>query len=290
MKAKKEIIIRIYFVFSALSVAIGLFIIGYFLYVLKDYYVLKNFGLFKLPENWQEVDFIGGVYGTLWTLVGLVLLYLAMKMQIKVLKMEINELKNKEKHFSYEQFEFDFINQSRGIIEICNSIKIETEEYIAESDENKTVITKGDALFDLLENDLKRLSSCLKRKNYPDSKQNITLLTNYGIGEKIFNQISAKFYDYTEQQIIEETFKIIFKRYFFELSPLFEKFDSISKLILDSYLFELDGNDKELIFKKYNKQYEFILAHLSFSSKNFFNLLALYSDNIKNLRELMLRN
>lgn len=289
MKAKKEIIIKIYFIFSALSVSIGLFIIGYFMYVLKDYYVLKNFGLFKLPENWQEVDFIGGVYGTLWTLVGLLLLYLAMKMQIKVLKMEIEELKNKEKHFSYEQFEYDFINHSRGIIEICNSIKIETEEYNSESDENRIVVTKGDALFDLLDNDLKLLASCFKSKNYPKSKQNITLLTNYGIGEKIFSQISNKFSNYSEKQIVEETFKIIYKRFFFELAPLFEKFDSISKLILESYLFEIESGDKELVYKKYKKQYEFILAHLSASSKNFYNLLALYSENIKNLNELMLK-
>jgi len=290
VKAKKEIIINIYFVFSALSVAIGLFIIGYFIYVLKDYYVLKNFGLFKLPENWQEVDFIGGVYGTLWTLVGLLLLYLAMKMQNKILKIEIEELKNKEKHFSFEQFEYEFISQSRGIIEACNSIKLETEEYIAESDETKIIITKGDAFFDLIENDLRVLSLCLKEKQIPKSKQNITRLTNYGIGEKIFQQISNKFQNYSEKQITEDTFKIIFKRYFFELSPLFEKLDSISKLILDSYLIEIENNDKELIYQKYKKQYEFILAHLSYSSKNFFNLSSLFSDNIKQLNDLMLKN
>jgi len=289
VKAKKEIIIRIYLIFSALSVAIGIFIIGYFAFVLKDYYVLKNYGLFKLPENWQEVDFIGGVYGTLWTLVGLLLLYLAMKMQIKILKMEIDELKNNEKHFSYEQFEYEFINQSREVVEICNSIKLETEEYIVELDENKLVIIKGDALFDLIEKDLKRLSSCLKNKKYPDSKQNIILLTNYGIGEKLFIQISTKFFELSEKQILEDTFKIIFKRFYFELYPLFKKFDSISKLILDSYLIEIENNDKEVIFQKYKKQYEFILAHLSYSSLNFFNFSALFSENIKNLNEVMLK-
>lgn len=289
MKAKKEIIIKIYFIFSALSVAIGLFIIGYFVYVLKDYYVLKNFGLFKLPENWQEVDFIGGVYGTLWTLVGLLLLYLAMKMQNKILKMEIEELKNKEINFTYEQFEYEFINQSRGIIEACNSLKLEVEEYATENDENKIVIIKGDIFFDLIEKDLKALSSLFTNKKYPVSKHHITLLTNYGIGEKIFDKLFHQFYELSDKQITEECFKIIFKRYYFEISSLFEKFDSISKLILDSYLIEIENNDKEIIFQKYKKQYEFILAHLSYHSMNFFQLSALFSENIKQLNELMLK-
>lgn len=91
-------------VFSLILILIGIAIIFWFfirLLYFEGYY--KPRGVILLPEFGQMGDFIGGVSGTLFTLVGVILLF-------ETLALQRNELSESRKVFQQQQFENTFFN------------------------------------------------------------------------------------------------------------------------------------------------------------------------------------
>ena len=70
-------------------------------------------------------DFVGGIVGTLWSLTGVILFFLALRLQSKELSLQIKEMRETRNVFHIQQFESTFFNLIKTHNEIRDSIKID---------------------------------------------------------------------------------------------------------------------------------------------------------------------
>ncbi|WP_421948596.1 putative phage abortive infection protein [Phaeodactylibacter xiamenensis] len=97
--------------FSILSIGIG----GY----AAIQFLIKISPLFHIAQGGEPIDltatgttgdFIGGVTGSLWSLAGVLLFVLALRMQSKELSLQIEEMRETKEVFQLQQFEITFFN------------------------------------------------------------------------------------------------------------------------------------------------------------------------------------
>lgn len=89
----------------------------------------------KIATSGEEIDanitsmvgnYIGGVVGTIWSFAGVILFFLALRLQSKELSLQIQELKSTREVFSTQQFENTFFN----LLKTQNDIKLSIDYRI----------------------------------------------------------------------------------------------------------------------------------------------------------------
>ena len=113
-------------IFSTLLIIIGLLLIFWFLFqllVIEDYYNINS--PINLTKIAQIGDFIGGLPGTLFTLVGVILLF-------ETLALQRTELAESRKVFEKQQFENTFFNLLNLYQEITKSMHVEDFDFYTE--------------------------------------------------------------------------------------------------------------------------------------------------------------
>lgn len=108
----------------------------------------------KIDEQLTGIigDFIGGVIGTVWSFAGVILFFLALRLQSKELSLQLEEMKNTRNVFQVQQFESTFFNLLKTQNEIRQSIELREEVYKHSQFETQTTLYNGSAVFEKIKN------------------------------------------------------------------------------------------------------------------------------------------
>lgn len=110
-------------VLSILCVISGLIVTIYFFkHLHAQFEIISDGGKLDLGASGSTGDFIGGLVGTIWSLAGVFLFFLALRLQSKELGLQIQELKETKKVFITQQFENTFFNLLKVQQEIRNGL------------------------------------------------------------------------------------------------------------------------------------------------------------------------
>ncbi|HBF87668.1 MAG TPA: hypothetical protein DDX39_03415 [Bacteroidales bacterium] len=246
---KKELLILVFLFFAVLSVIVGLGLTFQFFRLVKEYYEFKSIGLFSIPKEWQEVDFMTGIYAASWLIVGLFLLFIAQLLKIKQLKFQIESLNNNEKEmYIFEKFEIKFMNFAKQHDDLYKRLELEFRNENLNKKDYRTIF---ELLLDIfsLKNENKVQEEILNKAVFSQKEAESIINT--------LNKIST----------IDERKKafsaIIFKKFHYYLHTYFESLKSILKLAYDYEKKEF-GLDKILTPEsKYIKQADYLKKQLS---------------------------
>ncbi|AWV99203.1 hypothetical protein [Arcticibacterium luteifluviistationis] len=114
-KEKESISERLIFWSAIALMTLGVIIICYLLYGLSNSFSLFGDGQILLDKSAQVGDFIGGLVGALWSLSGILLFYLALKMQSKEFLAQKEELQLQREEIQNQNTEF-MVNRITNII------------------------------------------------------------------------------------------------------------------------------------------------------------------------------
>ncbi|MDX1718819.1 MAG: putative phage abortive infection protein [Salegentibacter mishustinae] len=161
-------------------------------------------------------DFIGGVIGTIWSFAGVILFFLALRLQSRELSLQIDELKSTRQVFSTQQFESTFFNLLKTQNDIRQSIELRKSTY-NEAGDKVTKVFKANIAFEeirrymhelkrLLDQNISRLEKGLSEESDWSEKQKEIYR------KRFFNTYSISFSDIQKEPIIKS--KIVYKRTF----------------------------------------------------------------------------
>lgn len=118
-------------ILSGIAVLSGCVVFFRFLFLLSEYYSIGFSDKESLERAAQTGDFVAGIIGTVWSLAGVILFFLALRMQSKELSLQIKELKEtkdvfviQQKAIKLQQFETTFFNLIKNWKEILNDISL----------------------------------------------------------------------------------------------------------------------------------------------------------------------
>lgn len=111
-------------IISVISIGTGMIVTYIFISKIAATVSLIN-GAEQIDQQLTGVigDFIGGVVGTIWSFAGVILFFLALRLQSKELSLQLEELKNTKEVFITQQFENTFFN----LLKNQNEIRLSTE-------------------------------------------------------------------------------------------------------------------------------------------------------------------
>lgn len=93
-------------------------------------------------------DFIGGVIGTIWSFAGVILFFLALRLQSRELSLQIKELRDTREVFTTQQFENTFFNLLKTQNDIRQNIELREEISNPETYEKYTKTYKANSAFE----------------------------------------------------------------------------------------------------------------------------------------------
>jgi|TARA_B110000908_G_scaffold79389_1_gene95152 hypothetical protein len=111
----------------------------------------------RLIENGEQFDqqltgvigdFIGGVIGTVWSFAGVILFFLALRLQSKELNLQLEEMKSTRNVFQVQQFENTFFNLLKTQNDIRQSTELREENFNHIQGETNTTYFNGNAAFE----------------------------------------------------------------------------------------------------------------------------------------------
>ncbi|MBN7816924.1 putative phage abortive infection protein [Algoriphagus pacificus] len=154
---------------SIVSVLLGLAIAFYFFKQLQNQYeIVSNGTTIDISSTGATGDFIGGIVGTIWSLAGVLLFFLALRLQSKELSLQIQELKETKNVFVTQQFENTFFN----LLKVQQDIRHGLLQSFSNLEEPNYDSLELD-FFEALENDLKsvykKITKIISQKNRSNS-------------------------------------------------------------------------------------------------------------------------
>jgi hypothetical protein len=118
------------FTIAITSIFIGLFIIFQFCSTLStSYSIAKNASQIDPKTTELVADYMSGVVGTVWSFAGVILFFLALRLQSKELSLQLQELKDTREVFSTQQFENTFFNLLKTQNDIRQGIDYQVDNY-----------------------------------------------------------------------------------------------------------------------------------------------------------------
>ncbi|MBF8964292.1 hypothetical protein I0P70_13640 [Pontibacter sp. FD36] len=164
---------------SAVSVAIGLLITGVFIYNLNG---SLEFGTPVTEKDFSANgiigDFIGGVVGSLLSFVGVILFFLALRLQTNELALQRKELADTRDVFSTQQFENTFFNLLKTQQDIRLNIEVDHNKVLVEYQPNSQPHYKSGTAFIYLKNVITNfynfLVTSLNKLDNLEKKDNLT--------------------------------------------------------------------------------------------------------------------
>lgn len=294
---------------SIMSILIGLFIlIEFFVKISDSASIIHSNEDFDKELTGIVGDFVGGVVGTLWSLTGVILFFLALRLQSKELSLQIQEMRETRNVFQLQQFESTFFNLIKTHNEIRDSIKIDKNKTISFGKQEILSGNEGlQAVKDFILEEKKQLERNLDLMKANLNQEN----------EERFQQ----FYNITYDEFLSKKnisskilYKDVFLRYYNELSHYFRNLYHILLFIKENEELEIleaihnsvtgDKNtisingknvDEQRIKRKYLKYSQFLQAQMSNSELflTFYNalffpklkVLVQYYDLLQNLNK-----
>ncbi|MBI4648778.1 MAG: hypothetical protein HY738_19865, partial [Bacteroidia bacterium] len=269
---KREWLIPLFFIFSVLSVIIGLCLLAYFIYIFKGYFVKIGTGEYAIAKAAQEVDFWGLTYGTIWTFLGIFFYFIAIKLQIVELRFQIKLMADRKSEFREQIFETAFLDHARKHLEIVNSIKYEFETINQTNGTSSSFfVINGADFFHHVIQQMSYIFEAFMAGKYPkenlnDNEQKIfKTLIFFGISQRKFNTL-LKVKNYNDEKgLLKFVYQEIFSFYNQFLEPYFRNFSEIYHLIDKTMEEEIQEQPekKQEIKEKYLKYKKFFLTHIS---------------------------
>ncbi len=168
-------------VFLAITtLLLGVFILfGLLLSISNDYHFLGK-GKTLLDKTAQVGDFIGGFVGSLWSLTGVLLFYLALKLQRKEFKAQRKELKLQRKEIKNQKKEYT-INRITNIIYRQQELLEKKQQNLNFTLESRNINQIGFSAQDMIINfSFTCLPIGLEVKNYsPNKIKELNILLKY---------------------------------------------------------------------------------------------------------------
>lgn len=93
-------------------------------------------------------DFIGGIVGTIWSFAGVILFFLALRLQSKELSLQLEELKDTREVFKTQRFENTFFNLLKNQNEIRLSTELKETNFNHQTQENENTYFRGYSAFE----------------------------------------------------------------------------------------------------------------------------------------------
>ena len=115
---------------SIISIFIGLYIIIQFSLTLStSFTIAKDASKIDTKTTQLAADYMSGVVGTIWSFAGVILFFLALRLQSKELSLQLQELKDTREVFSTQQFENTFFNLLKKQNDIRQGIDYQVDNY-----------------------------------------------------------------------------------------------------------------------------------------------------------------
>lgn len=223
-------------VLSIISIVLGIIIVVYFFYQLSGQYDLVERGKeIDMNSTGSTGDFIGGIVGTIWSLAGVLLFFLALRLQSKELSLQIQELRDTKKVFISQQFESTFFN----LLKVQQEIRKNLLENFKNMDEE---IEEGENqyeldFFEVLESELiEAYDQVMRIFNQPDKPENEIIEEIQGLMES--KEIDSLEYLDTEEKRARVAYYIVFRDYHNQLGHYFRHLYHILDFVAEKESFE----------------------------------------------------
>ncbi|UMY64921.1 MULTISPECIES: putative phage abortive infection protein [unclassified Flavobacterium] len=286
------------------SITLGIFITYKFLITISDSLRTISPGeKIETAETSMVSDFFGGVVGTIWSFAGVILFFLALRLQSKELGLQIQELKNTREVFSIQQFENTFFNLLKTQNDIKLSVELTERKLISLREGMGENLYRSNQVFDFIKSKL--------FENYNHFKQNIEVYNSKKDSpdfETYKSQLQS-YFDFEDFEDLEDEFGITkiaysktFKEYHNQLSHYFRNLYHILRYVKENEDRELgmlshdyftgsqisiriNNNDigYEQVKKKYRRYSDFIQAQMSGSELFLLFYNALFFPKMENL-------
>lgn len=273
---------------SVVSVLVGLIVSFTFLKKINEFYQLVKVGdEIDIQSTSMIGDFFGGVVGTIWSFAGVLLFFLALRLQSKELGLQIRELKDTREVFTTQQFENTFFNLIKTQNDIKQSIEIQEDKPSSHLMANETITLKSYMVFEKIKSfmisEKKRLKSnitAVKKtldSDKPETEKESILKKFHDFYGLTFEELSEN--DFKHSKVI---YKLSYDKYHNQLGHYFRNLYHIlnylsenekteigqleHEIILglrDEILINEKSIEKEKIKKKYKKYSEFIQAQMN---------------------------
>lgn|GEM_PF-6166311 len=295
---------------SFLSIAIGIYITTIFITKIST-----SVGIIGNGEHIDEQltgvvgDFIGGIVGTIFSFAGVILFFLALRLQSKELSLQLKELKDTREVFSIQQFENTFFNLLKNQNEIRLSTELKERNYNSRLEEYQYNYFKGYSAFE-------RIKEFMFNKR-DNMNSNFTKAEKVMTGEsdlskekvdifldRLNEHYSFSFEEFKENPLLKSKviYKETFKEYNNQLSHYFRNIYHILLYIKENEELELSNNfmdemsgekigilinkenlEEARIKRKYKKYSQFLQAQMSSTELLLLFYNALFFPNAKRL-------
>lgn len=297
-------------IISILSIIFGIYITFKFLYIISNSVTIINKGG-EIDTNLTGMigDFMGGVVGTIWSFAGVILFFLALRLQSKELGLQIEELRSTREVFSTQQFENTFFNLLKTQNDIRQSVEHRIENFDSYGNVSSPTILNSHTAFEEIKKfmleEKKKLTSNLEimKKTYSRNgglskerkKKNIDGFLNY-------YTISYKDLKADELMGSKAIYKRTFEKFHNQLGHYFRNLYHILLYLKESeeqeinLITEEESRNKRLaiyineknieierIKKKYRKYANFVQAQMSATELLLLFYNCLYFNKMKRL-------
>lgn len=189
--------------------------IHFFKQVHNQYEIITSGATIDIGASGSSGDFIGGIVGTIWSLAGVLLFFLALRLQSKELSLQIKELKETRIVFTTQQFENTFFNLLKVQQDIRKGL-LESFHNLEEADDGSMELD----FFEFLENELKSVYDDLT-KIIKNKKQTETQLIRKIQRLMESNEIDRTEFVDTEEKRARTAYYIVFKDFHNQLGHYF---------------------------------------------------------------------
>lgn len=277
-------------IISVISIIIGITVTYIFVSKLSTTVSLVN-GKEQIDQQLTGIigDFIGGIVGTIWSFAGVILFFLALRLQSKELSLQLEELKDTREVFKTQQFENTFFNLLKNQNEIRLNTELKQTKYNYKTLEYDYTYLRGYSTFEeiktymiqakqTMDNNISKAESALAE----DSNSNQASVEEYL--EKFHRQYSFTYDELKSNPLLKSKilFKLTFNKFSNQLSHYFRNIYHILLYVKESeeqelslnltnkftgdkaaILFNNENLEEKKIKRKYKKYSQFLQAQMS---------------------------
>jgi len=267
----KEVGSKAIFIVSIASIVVGMAILIWFFANLWDNYDIISKNQIDLETTAHVGDYVGGVVGSIWSLSGVLLFFLALRLQSKEIAIQINELRETKEVFRSQQFESTFFNLLKVQHELINNLKAIVPKYDVTSSGFELKAREGRDFFRITKSEMRFIYKFLEHKTYTDKSRDFKEMELYKRGH--YYKITLEDWTNFQQQKSELekskiTYRIFFEKFHFLIGHYFRHLFHTLKFVNDRLEEEsqrsgLTETEKTQIRKKYHQYAAFIQAQMS---------------------------
>lgn len=169
-------------------------------------------GYGSVSEYGNVGSYIGGIVGSLWSFSGIILFFIAIRLQRKELELQINELKETKETFQQQSFETTFFNLLNRQQQIVNSVE---HHYPNKSQSVYDLNQEGVRFFVNSKILLKALYDYFRNTNSLSQEHNKLNINSSDITEEELNRLESKLSKLdSEEKYVQELYLFFMDKYY----------------------------------------------------------------------------